>query len=57
VKISKLIELLTPYAEFEAIAQMWDYNQQEDVRHKVLGIQVILTEEGATDFAIVLEIK
>ena len=57
MKISKLIELLTPYAEFEAIAQMWDYNQQEDVRHKVLGIQVILTEERATDFAIVLEIK
>ena len=57
MKISKLIELLTPYAEFEAIAQMWDYNQQEDVRHKVLGIQVILTEEGSTDFAIVLEIK
>ena len=53
--ISKLIELLTPHAEFDAVAQLWDHNEQQDVRYKIRGIQVTLTDEGATDLAIVLE--
>lgn len=57
MKISKLIELLTPHANFDAEAQLWDHNEQQDVRYKILGIQVILTDEGATDLAIVLECK
>ena len=54
MKISKLIELLNPYADMEAECEYWCYNEQRDVRVKVTGIKVLVAEEGVVDIVIVI---
>jgi hypothetical protein len=54
--ISKLIDLLKPYAELDAVVLQWDYNAQEDRRYDVSGIQVTVKDNGPYDVLIMIEV-
>ena len=55
MKISKLIELLTPYAEMDAVIQQWRYNEQRDYFLPVTGVLFLITDEGAESVSIVVQ--